>query len=140
MSDGLDVSALEAHADELGRAARRAPKQAKKLMRTQGTRLKAKTSSVAKQRVRKKTGNYLKGIKRGKVYTYRSADTHAIRVYSAAPHAHLIEDGHRVVVNGQELGFAPGKHIFADARTAYQPKFERACEDFLDDVAREIEK
>lgn len=137
--DGLDVSELSAFADELGRAARNAPQKAKRLMQTQGTRLKAKTSSFAKQRVKKKTGNYLKSIKRGKVYTYRSDNTHAIRVYSAAPHAHLIESGHRVVSHGYDAGFQPGKHVFEDARKAYQPTFERACEDFLDEVAREVE-
>lgn len=137
--DGLDVSELPAFADELGRAARNAPQKAKRLMQTQGTKLKAKTLSVAKQRVRKKTGNYFKSIKRGKAYTYRSDNTHAIRVYSAAPHAHLIENGHRVVSHGNEVGFQDGKHVFEDARQAYQPTFQRACEDFLDEVAREVE-
>src|SRR5699024_8643206 len=126
-------------ADELGRAARNAPQKAKRLMQTQGTKLKAKTLSLAKQRVRKKTGNYFKSIKRGKAYTYRSDNTHAIRVYSAAPHAHLIENGHRVVSHGNEVGFQDGKHVFEDARQAYQPTFQRACEDFLDEVAREVE-
>ena len=138
-SDGLDVSELSAFADELNNAARNAPQKAKRLMQTQGTKLKAKTLSVAKQRVRKKTGNYFKSIKRGKVYTYRSDNTHAIRVYSAAPHAHLIENGHRVVSHGNEVGFQDGKHVFEDARQAYQPTFQRACEDFLDEVAREVE-
>ena len=138
-SDGLDVSELSAFADELGRAARNAPQKAKRLMQTQGTKLKAKTLSLAKQRVRKKTGNYFKSIKRGKVYTYRSDNTHAIRVYSAAPHAHLIENGHRVISHGNEVGFQDGKHVFEDARQAYQPTFQRACEDFLDEVAREVE-
>ena len=137
--DGLYVSELPAFADELGRAARNAPQKAKRLMQTQGTKLKAKTLSVAKQRVRKKTGNYFKSIKRGKAYTYRSDNTHAIRVYSAAPHAHLIENGHRVVSHGNEVGFQDGKHVFEDARQAYQPTFQRACEDFLDEVAREVE-
>ena len=137
--DGLDVSELPAFADELGRAARNAPQKAKRLMQTQGTKLKAKTLSLAKQRVRKKTGNYFKSIKRGKAYTYRSDNTHAIRVYSAAPHAHLIENGHRVVSHGNEVGFQDGKHVFEDARQAYQPTFQRACEDFLDEVAREVE-
>lgn len=138
-SDGLDVSELSAFADELNSAARNAPQKAKRLMQTQGNKLKAKTSSLARQRVKKKTGNYLKSIKRGKVYTYRSDNTHAIRVYSAAPHAHLIESGHRIVSHGHEKGFQDGKHVFEDARKAYRPTFERACEDFLDEVAREVE-
>lgn len=137
--EGLDLSELEAFADELGRAARQAPQKARRLMQTQGNRLKAKTTQVARQRVKKKTGKYLKSIKRGKVYAYRTDNTHAIRVYSAAPHAHLIEDGHAIVSHGQAVGFDHGKHVFATARTAYQPQFERACEDFLDEVAREVE-
>lgn len=53
-SDGLDVSELSAFADELNSAARNAPQKAKRLMQAQGNKLKAKTSSLAKQRVKKK--------------------------------------------------------------------------------------
>lgn len=81
--------------------ARRAPK------------LKAKTVSRART-LGRKTGNYIKSIKRGKVYDYNGA--HAVRVYSAAPHAHLIEEGHRMVTHdGREVGFVPGHHVFETA-------------------------
>lgn len=139
MQNGLDVSELTAFAGELGRAARQSPRKAKSLLRKQGTRLKNKTRSLAKQRVKRKTGGYHESIKRGRVYTYRTDNTHAIRVYSYAPHAHLIEDGHRIVRGGVEHGFAPGQHVFADAGAAFQPEFEKACEDFLNEVAQEVE-
>lgn len=140
MSDGLDTRELEAFAEQLVRVADENPRRAKRFMQKQGTILKGMTLRTAKQRVKRKTGNYFNSIKRGKVYTYGGKNIHAIRVFSAAPHAHLIEDGHRVFSYGQGSGFAPGKHVFSDARKDFQGKFETASEDFLDEMIREVEQ
>lgn len=138
MNDGFDTSDIDAFARQLARAVNGSPEKAKQFMRQQGTKLKNDTKSLAKSRIHKKTGNYLKSIKRGKVYTYRSEKTYAIRAYSSVRHAHLLEDGHRIVLHGREVGFAPGQHVFADAGSAFAPKFEHACEDFVDTVFAEV--
>lgn len=134
-STGFDTRALRAYGRDLQRAANEYPKQEKKFLRKEGSKLLRKTKKNAKSKVKKRTGKYHKSIKRGKVYTYHGAQ--AVRVYSAAPHGHLIEDGYRQVLpNGQELGFTPGLHIFEESRRDFEPEFLNDADDMLDDLTR----
>ena len=132
----FDTRELDAYAKELERTARESPKLQKKFMRQEGSKLLRRTKSEAK-RVKVKTGNYKKSIKRGKVYEYDGAQ--AIRVYSTAPHAHLIEDGHRMVTHdGREVGFVPGMHVFEVAGKAFEPEYLADIDDMLDEAVKEL--
>lgn len=139
-SDGFNAHQIEQLSKQFAKVAYQNPKKAKKFLGQQGTKLKTTTKRVARKKVKKRTGAYLGSIKRGKYYTYGGKTTHSIRVYSAAKHAHLIEDGHVIVSNGVEVGFMEGKHVFADAKREFEPKFVEAIDDFLDEIATEIEK
>ena len=133
-STGFDTSALRAYSRDLQSAVNEYPRQEKKFLRKEGSKLLRKTKKNAK-RVKKRTGKYHSSIKRGKVYSYHGAQ--AVRVYSAAPHAHLIEDGHRQVLpNGQELGFIPGMHIFEESWREFEPEFLDDVDDMLDELTR----
>lgn len=135
MSKVIDTRDLEAYAKELERCAKRAPKRQTQFLRQEGTKLKNKTKAGARK-LGKKTGNYLKSIKRGKVYDYQGAQ--AVRVYSYAPHAHLVEDGHRMVTHdGREVGFVPGHHVFEVAAKDFEPQYYQDLDSFLD---KEVEK
>lgn len=135
MSKVIDTRDLEAYAKELERCAKRAPKRQTQFLRQEGTKLKNKTKAGARK-LGKKTGNYLKSIKRGKVYDYQGAQ--AVRVYSYAPHAHLVEDGHRMVTHdGREVGFVPGHHVFEVAAKDFEPQYYQDLDGFLD---KEVEK
>ncbi|MGL5583550.1 MAG: HK97 gp10 family phage protein [Cetobacterium sp.] len=108
-------------------------KETKKFLKKEGVKLKNKTISVAKSRVKKKTGNYIKGIKSGKVYEYQGA--YACRTYSTAPHAHLIEYGHiKKDRTGKEHGFQRGYHVFTTAKKDFEDEFESDAENFLDNL------
>ena len=132
----LDVSELDDFAGGLSKTAQSIQKKQKPFLRKEGTKLKSWTLQEARK-VKKKTGRYLKSIKRGKVYPYDGAQ--AVRVYSAAPHAHLIEDGHRMVTHdGREVGFVPGHHVFETAGKAFDPQYQRDVEDFLDEEVRKL--
>ena len=132
----FDTRELDAYARELERTARDAPQTQKKFMRQEGSKLLRRTKSEAK-RVKVKTGNYKKSIKRGKVYEYDGAQ--AIRVYSTAPHAHLIEDGHRMVTHdGREVGFVPGMHVFEVAGKGFEPEYLADIDDMLDEAVKEL--
>ena len=132
----FDTRELDAYARELERTARDAPKTQKKFMRQEGSKLLRRTKSEGK-RVKVKTGNYKKSIKRGKVYEYDGAQ--AIRVYSTAPHAHLIEDGHRMVTHdGREVGFVPGMHVFEVAGKGFEPEYLADIDDMLDEAVKEL--
>ena len=136
----IDTSQLDGFARELLNMANdKLPKESKKFLRKEGTKLKKKTWSKAKALTNKKTGNYYKGIKRGKVYHYRDKKNNSIRVYGGSPHAHLIEYGHRQVSkNGVETGFVEGKHVFEKAKNEFEPEYNKDCEQFLNEVVEEL--
>ena len=136
----IDTSQLDGFARELLNMANdKLPKESKKFLRKEGTKLKKKTLSKAKALTNKKTGNYYKGIKRGKVYHYRDKKNNSIRVYGGSPHAHLIEYGHRQVSkNGKETGFVEGKHVFEKAKNEFQSEYNKDCEQFLNEVVEEL--
>lgn len=135
-SQVFDVSELDNFARRMSRTARSIQKSQKSFLRKEGTKLKTRTVREARK-VGKKSGKYLKSIKRGKVYTYDGAQ--AVRVYSTAPHAHLIEDGHRMVTHdGQEVGFVRGYHVFENAGKDFEPQYQRDVEDFLDEEVEQL--
>ncbi|MEG2256276.1 HK97 gp10 family phage protein [Cetobacterium sp.] len=108
-------------------------KETKKFLKKEGIKLKNKTISTAKNRVKKKTGNYIKGIKSGKVYEYQGA--YACRTYSTAPHAHLIEYGHiKKDRTGREHGFQRGYNVFGTAQKEFEEEFYQDTEKFIDEV------
>lgn len=117
------------------------PRETKKFVRKEGQKLKTKTRKKARSKVKKRTGNYLKGIKNGKVYKYSGNGGTSIRVYSGKPayHAHLIEYGH-IIKNksGEEVGFAPGYHVFQEAADEFQPEFYNDVQKFIDEMADEL--
>ncbi|MGL5777039.1 HK97 gp10 family phage protein [Cetobacterium sp.] len=108
-------------------------KDAKEFLKKSGNKLKNKTLNVAKSRVKESTGNYIKSIKRGKVYDFKGAL--AVRAYSTAPHAHLIEYGHiKKDRTGREHGFQRGYHVFGTAQKEFEEEFYQDTEKFIDEV------
>lgn len=150
MADGFDTSEVDAYADLLLEIARRdLPKESKKFVQQEGNKLRKKTLSLANQRVKKSPNHkggedsrYHKNIKRGKVYIYKENGGTAVRVHSSkAPHAHLIEYGHRIVdENGNETGTVKGKYVFEDAAKQFESEFNSDIEDFLDEALGGISK
>lgn len=132
----FDVTELDTFARNMQRSAQQFQRKQKTFLLKEGTKLKRKTVSRART-LGRKTGNYIKSIKRGKVYDYNGA--HAVRVYSTAPHAHLIEEGHRMVTHdGREVGFVPGHHVFETAGREFETQYLVDVEDFLDEEVRSL--
>lgn len=105
-------------------------KSSKIFLRQAGTKLKRKTVKQAKKSVKKYSGNYIESIKRGKVYEFEG--NLSIRTYSTAPHAHLIEKGHRIVTpSGKEKGFKSGYHVFEKAADDFEKEFVEDTEKFV---------
>lgn len=112
-------------------------KEAKKFLRKEGTKLRKKTLANAKRLVGKKTGRYLKSIKRGKVYDYDG--NLAIRAYSTDRKAHLIEKGHVIKSRGgKEHGFKKGVHVFENTGKDFEDEFVGDCKDFIDYMLDEV--
>lgn len=109
-------------------------KQAKVFLRKAGNKLKKATVKHAKSKVKKKTGNLYKSIKRGKPYKYAINNSMAVRVYGTN-HAHLLNNGHRIVgKDGSEHGFAKGYHFFESGASDYEEEWTDDVEDFLDEM------
>ena len=135
--DGIDLSELDNYADWVAQMSRKWPKKIKKTMQRSDTELKRRTlRQIRLVNLRTITGNYKAGIQRGKFYQKKGE--YYIRVYSNAPHAHLIEDGHDVIAGGRKAGFAEGREVFAKAEDAYEEQFHRNCEEMLDEVIDEL--
>ncbi|MFW2490972.1 HK97 gp10 family phage protein [Clostridium chromiireducens] len=140
MSDfGFDFKELAIYEKKLLEAAtEKMPREARKFVNKEGTKLKRITVKTARAKVKKKTGNYLKSIKKGKPYIYKGNGGYSVRVYHSpkiAPHAHLIEDGHRIVNHeGQEVGYKPGLKVVDGSRREFESTFYQDIENFIDDM------
>lgn len=108
-------------------------KDSKAFLNRSGNKLRTKTVSVAKSRVKEDTGNYIKSIKKGKVYEF--GGNLAVRTFSTAPHAHLIEYGHIIKSrDGKEHGFKRGYDVFGTAERDFEEEFYDDTEKFVDEI------
>lgn len=111
-------------------------KEVKKYLRKEGSKLSRRQKSQIKKSVKKKTGNLLKGAKRGKVYKYE--DEWTVRAYNSSPHAHLIDKGHRIVdKNGVEKGFKTGVNFLEKAEKDFADDYHTDTQDFIDKMLNE---
>jgi len=115
------------------------PREAKRMLGRVGNKARTIVRRKARGLVRKHTGNYQKSIKRGKIFEDRnSRGDLTVRVYTSskiAPHAHLIERGHRIVdKHGNEHGFKQGYFVFDKAKAEIERDFDRIIIDEFDRV------
>jgi hypothetical protein len=138
MVDGFDISELTSFEKNLLKLAHKTmPKESKKFLKEEGKKLRKLTLGIAKQRVKKDKGNLFKGIKSGKVYTFKGNGGLSIRVYGGKPayHIHLLEYGHKLVSkDGKELGFVKGEHFFEDAAKEFPATHYNDLQKFLDET------
>lgn len=122
--------------DLLEVAQNKLPRESLKVMRKIGSKARTKVAAHARGAVKKDTGMYHKRFKRGKAF--KDADGQfVIRVINSAPHAHLIEYGHRQVTkSGDEVGFVPGKNVMSNGIAKFDGsgEFENMLSQWLDDL------
>lgn len=106
------------------------------------------------KRVKKHTGNLVKGYKFGPIRTVRGnleSDFYAESRYRGNPHFHLINNGHELVTpvtrkgkklqnGGQNLGFVPGKRIKEPVIARYEADYPNRMERMFDKICEELEK
>lgn len=109
-------------------------KQAKAFLKKQARELNKEQRRQTKTLVNKKTGNLQKGFKAGKVYKYNSKQL-SVRAYNKSPHAHLLNDGHRIVdKNGTEHGFKLGVKFMEKSENNFKDKNFENTQQFIDDM------
>lgn len=113
------------------------PKEAKKLMQRAGNALRRDMRKSYKRNTKKRTGNLLKGLSRGRAYIYQGTE-YQVRVKNTAPHAQLIEYGHKAVGHAPSKRFkgnyVKGRHIAGRAAKDFGSKFADLAEKFVDDL------
>lgn len=147
MRDGFDCSELMDFAERLGAQPKEMLKAQKKMLRTSGHKAAPENGSACPADVRRtavhrpkydrKAGDYHRSIKRGKLN--KEDDTLRIRVYSSDEIGHLIEDGWTPKLrDGSKGSYQAGKKVFAKAAEEFEPEFESAAEDMVDELIDKI--
>lgn len=133
----MEVKGLtELQKDLLQVAQRDLPQETAKIMRKIGSKARTEVARSSRQKVNKVTGNYHKKFKRGKVFKGQNGET-VVRVINSAPHAHLIEYGHRQVTkDGEEIGWVDGKFVLENGMKKFDDsgQFEEMLSDWIDTV------
>lgn len=119
----MRIEGLTDFQNDLLSVERNAEKVFKKAMQASGNKATRLVRKKGKTLVKKDTGNYHKSFKRGKVFIDPAGDV-TVRVLNTARHAHLIEDGHRQVVDGREVGFVRGKKVMEKGMREFEQKRE----------------
>lgn len=126
--------------DLLSKASKDVPKETRKFLNKQGYALRKKTRETAKKQVKKRTGTYHKGWRKGKVYRYKGdKDSLAVRVFNATPGAGAIEFGRIYKKKDGTEWFKEGKHVMENAAKEFEPEYADALDDFVDEIVRLIE-
>ena len=130
----MRIDGLSDFQNDLLKVEKNAKKVFREAMRVSGNNAVKHVRKKARSLVKKKTGNYHKSFKRGKVFI--DPGGHFVtRILNKSPHGHLIEDGHRQIVDGQEVGFVPGKKVMKKA----MQEFESSRND-VEEFSRAIDK
>ncbi len=106
-------------------------KIAEKFLREEGNELRKRVRKIAKKKIGKKTGNYMKGFDKTKPET--KGKTCLIKVFNDAPHSHLIEYGtvKRSTKKGANRGFMKGAFILEETARDFEEQFSKDIEDKL---------
>lgn len=132
MEYGCDFHELTDYKELLKGKLKSFPNECKKFIKNECKKLKQKTKSFANSEVGKSDKShkhYVDGFKDGKPFD--NGDTFCCRVYNNTPHAHLIENGHKIVRNNSQIGFVSGKYIMQKSGDNFQDEFVKNTEDFL---------
>lgn len=134
---GIDTSGLDDFQKEMLKFIQdKLPKETYQFMRKAGTKGRAYIAKRSRAVIKRKTGNYQKGWKRGKAYKRGGTDSYEIQIRNSAPHAHLIEYGHRIVSkDGKDTEkFVPGVKVLEEGSKEFESEYFNMVEKFIDDV------
>lgn len=131
----MEIRGLTEFQQDLLATSKKVDKEIPKILRKVGSKGRTVVARRARSKVKKLTGNYHKKWKRGKAFKGDDGEW-VVRVINSSPHAHLIEEGHAQVVNGQTVGFVRGKHVLKDGIAEFDASgvAEEMISDWLDDL------
>lgn len=116
----MELKGLTDFQRDLMRTSKNTHREIPKILRKVGSKGRTVVARKARARVKKKTGNYHKKFKRGKVFKVAKNEW-ITRVINSARHAHLIEEGHKQVApDGSTIGFVRGKYPLRDGMNEFE--------------------
>ena len=128
----FDFSQITGYNRQILEGLRNSPKEFDRFLSSAAGQMRTFAKKTTRSATKKKTGNLLAGIDKGKPYEYQPGD-HQVRVYNKAPHAWLVEHGHRIVIGKTDTGKrAEGRHPMGQAATGFAGWFEGRADDFVD--------
>lgn len=92
----------------------------------------------AKQKTAKVTGNLRKAWKEKKPKEFQGGKYKVGMVYNDAPHGHLYEDGHRLIIRGREVGRVEGKKALKETMDEVDNRFLKEAEKILDEITKDV--
>lgn len=61
----------------------------------------------------------------------KTRDNVTVMVYNSAPHYHLVERGHQLIIRGVNKGFVEGKHMFEKTVNEYEKIVPQELEEII---------
>lgn len=117
------------------------PREARRMLRRVGRKARTIVRKRARATVRIKTGKYYRSIKVGRVFESANREL-TVRVYPSAkiaPHAHLIERGHRIIgKDGSEHGFKQGYYVFDKSKNDIESQYHRILKEEFDKILKTL--
>ncbi|MBV4417468.1 HK97 gp10 family phage protein [Clostridium tyrobutyricum] len=138
MEDGFDTHELDSFLEDMMEEAQeKLPKETKKFLQKEGNKLKNKMKKKAKEVGIPQNGktDFYDRFKRGKVYK-RDGEL-AVRAYNGSPLGHLLEKGHRLIRNGQDVGFVKGRFYIEKSTQEFKEQYYNDTEEFIDKMLKE---
>lgn len=134
---GFDYREMDDLVEMFDTLEREFPKETDKFLKKAGNKQAQWIKKGYRLQTKKRTGNLLKGVKTGKPYIYEG-NSHQIRAYSKAPHAHLIESGHKMLDKyGKEVkhgkSFVKGRRVVETNRKAFESEFYKMADEWIDE-------
>lgn len=131
----LDYKELSEFNQSMIKSLKEHPREAKFFINKMGIEFRKVLRKQYRRDTKRKTGNLLKGIKKGKGFFYKPYSAYSVRVFNVAPHAHLIELGHRMLTKDKKTtkkGKVSGRFVMDKAESQFKDVFEQNCEKYID--------
>jgi len=120
-------------------------KERKKFMESEGRKLRYRVIKKAEVTVKRKSGNYLAGIRKGGYYVHDATGADSIRVFVGRPayHGHLIEYGHKMLDKNKKptkRDYVQGYHVLQEASDEFERKYEKDTEKFFNKITKPLDR
>lgn len=154
MARNIDVFGFDELEKAMKQCEKNYPSQADAFLMAEGRAVNKRTKSLTPVRTKK----LLNSWRTKKVKLYKDGKVRVVRVQSTAPHAHLVELGHKIVSGGRTRergrklnrvqrsargiksgGYVQGDFMLEKSMSEAQAKFNSGAEKLLDKITKDIQ-